>query len=85
MKKDQTIMLPNDTKNLKFCLGWDTDCDIDASIICCDDNGQFVTDCNYGNKEIDGFKHVGDNLTGYGRGDDETIIITLNEISKRVQ
>lgn len=38
----------------------------------------------YGNKSTDGVKHSGDNLTGEGEGDDETIIVTLPNIKNSI-
>jgi len=34
LKKDETILIPNTLKEIRIGLGWDTHCDIDASIIC---------------------------------------------------
>jgi hypothetical protein len=42
-------MLPNNINKLNFCLGWDTTCDIDASIIGFDNNGyEFKNTCFFG-------------------------------------
>ena len=68
-------MVPSNTKNLNLCLGWDTECDVDASIICTNEEGSMIDECYFGKKVIPGFKHAGDNLTGEGEGDDETISI----------
>ena len=71
---------------IKFCLGWDTQCDIDASIITLDSNAENF-DKVYWNqlKSKDGsIVHSGDNLTGEGDGDDEIITVHLDKISKKV-
>jgi len=42
LKKDETIMIPECLKEIRVGLGWDTHCDIDASIICFDKDGNIV-------------------------------------------
>ena len=74
-------------------LGWDTnssstgvDFDLDASAFILGENKKLLSDENfvfYNNlKSPDGaVEHTGDNLTGEGEGDDESIRINLSKIS----
>lgn len=74
-------------------LGWDTnssstgvDFDLDASAFILGENKKLLSDENfvfYNNlKSPDGaVEHIGDNLTGEGDGDDESIRIDLSKIS----
>lgn len=78
-------------------LGWDTnssetgtDFDLDASIFIMGENGKLLADeffVFYNNKTSpDGaITHAGDNLTGAGAGDDETIQVDLTKIDPRVK
>lgn len=74
-------------------LGWDPQTgqskgakfDLDASIVFRDASGKSVSVCYYANQEIgDWVKHSGDNLTGDGEGDDETINLTLNKVPAEI-
>ncbi|MBD2412413.1 stress protein [Nostoc calcicola FACHB-389] len=86
-------------------LGWDTtkpsgggffgafsntqDCDIDASVICLDENGKIANISNliyFGNlsHKSGAITHLGDNLTGAGEGDDEQIIVDLARLPKDI-
>jgi len=76
-------------------LGWDTnvsstgqDFDLDASVFILGENKKILSDSHfifYNNlKSPDGaVEHTGDNLTGEGDGDDESIIIDLSKIDAR--
>lgn len=77
-------------------LGWDTNdgggdsYDLDAEVFLLGANGKVVSDNHvvyYNNlKSPDGaVVHTGDNLTGEGEGDDETISIKLSQLSQDVQ
>ncbi|MEV5279631.1 MULTISPECIES: TerD family protein [unclassified Streptomyces] len=76
-------------------LGWDvrtttgTDHDLDASALLCDEGGRVLSDSHfvfYNNlTSPDGsVQHTGDNLTGEGEGDDETINIDLTTVPGQV-
>ena len=77
-------------------LGWDTnvsstgaDFDLDASVFLLGENGKILTDeyfIFYNNsKSPDGAViHTGDNLTGEGDGDDESITVDLSRINPGV-
>lgn len=78
-------------KVLKVGLGWDTrstdgvDFDLDASAFLLQDSGKVKKDADfifYGNlKAQDGsIEHLGDNRTGEGDGDDESLIVNLEKI-----
>ena len=73
-------------------LGWDVnaydsgaDFDLDAAAFMLGENGKCITEKEfifYGNLEhgSGALKHMGDNLTGAGEGDDEQIIVDLEGI-----
>lgn len=76
-------------------LGWDTnsstghDFDLDASVFMLGENKKLVSDSHfvfYNNlTSPDGaLEHTGDNLTGEGDGDDESIIVDLSKIDPKV-
>ncbi|WP_295154307.1 TerD family protein [uncultured Ruminococcus sp.] len=83
-------------KNIMVGLGWDvnafdsgTDFDLDASVFMADENGRCPSEKEfifYGNLEHSSgsVKHMGDNLTGGGDGDDEQIIIDLSLIPANI-
>ena len=80
------------TGNFTIGLGWDTnessngiDFDLDASVFILGENKKMLSDSHfifYNNLQSpDGaVLHTGDNLTGEGDGDDESIIIDLGKI-----
>lgn len=84
-------------KNIMVGLGWDansfdsgTDFDLDAAAFMCGANGKCPTEKEfvfYGNLEhVSGaVKHMGDNLTGDGDGDDEQIHVDLSAIPADVE
>ena len=73
-------------------LGWDApekdhgaDVDLDASVFLLDRGEKVLKDADfvfYNNPELTGgaVKHMGDNKTGFGDGDDEKIAIHLDEV-----
>ncbi|MER6047655.1 TerD family protein [Streptomyces sp. BHT-5-2] len=76
-------------------LGWDVrtttgaDYDLDASALLCTDAGRVASDRHfvfYNNlTSPDGsVQHTGDNLTGEGEGDDETINVALNGVPAEI-
>lgn len=75
-------------------LGWDTNrydggqpFDLDASAFLCGANGKVTKDTDfvfYNNKVMPGVEHMGDNRTGDGDGDDETINIDLDSIPAEI-
>lgn len=81
-------------KKLQVGLGWDekagssgADFDLDASAFLLDENGKAIGNQNeafvfYNNLKsaCESVTHTGDNLTGEGDGDDESIIIDLNKV-----
>lgn len=83
-------------KNIMVGLGWDvnafdsgTDFDLDAAAFMCGSNGKCPTEKEfvfYGNLEhgSGSVKHMGDNLTGEGDGDDEQILIDLSKVPSNV-
>ena len=83
-------------KNIMAGLGWDVnafdsgaDFDLDAAAFMLGDNGRCPTEKEfifYGNLEhpSKSVKHMGDNLTGEGEGDDEQIHVELQKIPANV-
>lgn len=82
-------------KNVKIGLGWDTrstdgqDFDLDASAFLLTDAGKVRGDQDfifYNNlRSSDGsVTHTGDNRTGEGDGDDESLVIELNKVPAEV-
>jgi stress response protein SCP2 len=82
-------------KRIAIGLGWDvksglfgSNIDVDASCFIVDANGKLVNDgvVYFGDQDYNGgtVKHSGDNLTGAGAGDDETIIIDLTKVPSHV-
>ena len=83
-------------KNIMVGLGWDvnafdsgSDFDLDAAFMCgangkCPTEKEFVF---YGNlvHPSEGVKHMGDNRTGEGEGDDEQIEIDLTKIPANIE
>lgn len=59
------------------------DIDLDASAYIMGTTGR-VARVYYGKKDSSGVHHTGDNLTGEGDGDDEQIIVRLNEVPGNV-
>lgn len=99
LSKGQKVSLTKDNpglKNILVGLGWDVnafdsgaDFDLDAAAFMVDDSGRCPTEKEfvfYGNLEhLSGsVKHMGDNLTGSGDGDDEQIMIDLSLIPQNI-
>lgn len=84
-------------KNIMVGLGWDVnafdtgaDFDLDAAAFMLGSNGRCPTEKEfifYGNLEHNSgaLKHMGDNLTGEGDGDDEQIQVSLADIPSNVE
>lgn len=93
-KVDLTKTNPGLTK-LCLGLGWDVnkangkDFDLDAFVAALDDQNKAIPDgvCYYGKLKVlnESISHSGDNLTGKGDGDDETITLDLSKIPANVQ
>lgn len=84
-------------KRIMVGLGWDVntydsgaDFDLDAAAFMLGSNGKCVTDQEfvfYGNliHASEAVKHMGDNLTGEGEGDDEQIAVDLSKIPANIE
>lgn len=95
-KVDLTKRNPS-LKNIMVGLGWDVnafdsgaDFDLDAAAFMLGANGKCPTEKEfvfYGNLEhtSGAVKHMGDNLTGEGEGDDEQIEVSLADIPSNVE
>ncbi|SDI75546.1 tellurium resistance protein TerD [Frankineae bacterium MT45] len=77
-------------------LGWDArttdgqDFDLDASAIACDANNRVLSDAHFvffnNLTSPDGsIEHTGDNLTGEGEGDDESIKVNLSAVPAEIE
>lgn len=97
LQKGQRVALNNSMKMALVGLGWDTnrydggfDFDLDASAfmlgangkIACDEDFVFYNNLSGRNGAV---KHIGDNLTGEGDGDDEVIVIDFTKVPEDVQ
>ncbi|WP_405819232.1 TerD family protein [Streptomyces sp. NBC_00838] len=91
LQKNQTVSLVKGGAPLltqvKMGLGWEPafrgkDIDLDASVIAYGPNRNHLDSCYFGKLTILGgsIKHSGDNLTGEGAGDDETIVVDLGRL-----
>lgn len=97
LQKGQGVNLKKEAPNLNrvlIGLGWDPvksffgrAIDIDASVICIDNDGKREDVVYYGNlmHRSGAIKHCGDNLTGDGDGDDEQIQIVLDKIPEKIK
>ncbi len=95
--KGQKISLDKGMKMALIGLGWDTnrytggaDFDLDASAFMLGANGRVRRDSDfifYGNLtgENECIVHTGDNLTGAGEGDDETLFIDFSKVPADVE
>ncbi|WP_210587632.1 TerD family protein [Streptomyces sp. GESEQ-35] len=91
LQKNQTVSLVKGGRPLlsqvKMGLGWEPayrgkDIDLDASVIAYGPQRNHIDSCYFGKLSIlnGAIKHSGDNLTGEGGGDDETIVVDLGRI-----
>ena len=100
LSKGQKVSLTKGNPGLKNSmvgLGWDVnafdtgaDFDLDAAAFMLGSNGRCLTDKEfifYGNLEhtTGAVKHMGDNLTGEGEGDDEQIEVKLTDVPANVE
>ena len=99
LQKGQNVSLNAESPGINHLLaglGWDTQSfagaafDLDVMVFLTDGNGKVMSDDHfvfYNNlKSPDGaVEHTGDNLTGDGDGDDETILVSLAAVEARVE
>lgn len=99
LTKGQNLSLTKDNPsltNVKIGLGWDANTgnsgtyDLDASAILLNASGKVIgptlndSVVYFRNLSLKGVKHAGDNLTGVGAGDDETIEVNIAEVDADV-
>ncbi|WP_294089011.1 TerD family protein [uncultured Actinobacillus sp.] len=83
-------------KNVLVGLGWDArstdgqDFDLDASIFMAAENGKVPSDSyfifyNQTRSPCGGVEHTGDNLTGNGDGDDESVLVKLDQVQSNIK
>lgn len=99
LSKGQNVSLSKTEPSLKkiiIGLGWDArssdgaDFDLDASVFMTAENGKVVSDnylIFYNNllSPCGSVEHTGDNLTGDGDGDDETVIVDLEKVPVNIK
>lgn len=97
LSKGQRVSLDKGIVKAIVGLGWDTnkydggyDFDLDACAFLLGANGKVLRDEDfifYNNlvSRDEAVTHMGDNLTGEGEGDDETIIIDFSKVPKEIQ
>ncbi|WP_040197233.1 TerD family protein [Candidatus Soleaferrea massiliensis] len=98
LSKGQKISLSKAAPSLKIAmigLGWDVkqydsgyDFDLDASIFMVGENGKCQRDEDfifYNNLQGEGVTHSGDNRTGEGEGDDESVMVEFDKVPQRIQ
>lgn len=97
--KGGNISLTKEAPNLSTVLvglGWDSrttsghDFDLDASALMCDANRRVLSDAhfifyNQLHSPEGSVSHTGDNLTGEGDGDDESLIVDLTQVPAQCQ
>ena len=83
-------------KNVLVGLGWDArstdgqDFDLDTSVFMATENGKVPSDRHFifYNQLVSlcgGVEHTGDNLTGDGDGDDESVIVRLDKVESNIK
>lgn len=99
LQKGQRIDLTKSNPGLETLivgLGWDVQSsggrsfDLDASVFLLDENDKYHNKkdlvCYYNLKNKNGsVRHLGDNLTGAGDGDDEQIVIKLKDVEDNIK
>lgn len=99
LTKGQNISLSKtdpSLKNVLVGLGWDArstdgqDFDLDASVFMATENGKVPSDRHFifYNQLVSpcgGIEHTGDNLTGDGDGDDESVIVCLDKVQSNIK
>lgn len=66
-------------------LGWDTRMDLDTIAFLLDDNDKVKQTVYFSNKNGQGVRLNGDNLTGEGDGDDEIITVNFNQLPSDIK
>lgn len=97
LSKGQRVALDKSVTMAKIGLGWDTnrydggqDFDLDACVFLLGSNGKVMRDDDfifYNNLTArnGAVTHTGDNRTGEGEGDDETILIDFSKIPQEIE
>ena len=100
LEKGQKISLSKECEGLRKVvvgLGWDvnnydtgSDFDLDASVFMTTDNGKVPSDdyfvfYNQLKSPCGSVQHTGDNLTGDGDGDDESVIVALEKVPANIK
>ncbi len=94
LRKNESVSLVKGGRPLlsavRMGLGWEParfgrSIDLDASVVVYGPGGDHLESCYFGRKEALGgaVRHLGDNLTGNGGGDDETIVVDLGALPQQ--
>jgi stress response protein SCP2 len=83
MTKGESLAVPS--SHFKVGLGWDQvgrPVDLDASVVCLRQNLTLSDACFFGKLKVYGgaLQHSGDNQTGAGSGDDESVTVNLSRL-----
>jgi len=80
MTKDSVAKISDDLSDIRVGLGWDANgIDLDSGVLLLSSSAS-AKKVYFGHKHEKGIDHNGDNLTGEGEGDDETIDINLKNV-----
>jgi len=91
MEKGAVVDLPQSSQMVTAGLGWDVsphqgeEVDLDVAVVFFSSSGEPAGAVFFGNEQEFGVRHSGDNLTGEGSGDDETIFVNLAEIPEHIE
>jgi len=87
LKKGDEFVLSSTNGELRFGLGWDTGCDLDAWCFLVNNELQCVDQVGFSHLQSNckSVKHHGDNLTGEGEGDDEVISVWLDKVPPQIK
>jgi stress response protein SCP2 len=83
--KGDAMPVPIGLTKVRFGLGWDSCCDVDASCIGLTADGRHEFSVYFVSRDWEGIvTHSGDNTSGAGSGDDEQITVDLQRMPMRV-
>ena len=93
IKKGGVLILPDSLNHFQIGLGWNVSgsnderdqADCDAAVLFLDKSGKEVDTVYYNRRKTQGATHTGDNKTGKGSGDDESIEIYLDQLDDKVK
>ena len=92
LSKGDSLHIDMSIRHINLGLGWSTSgsgVDLDASCVMLKDvDGDGKLDpieiCYFGQKKVQGVQSMGDNMTGAGDGDDETLKVNFNDVDPSI-